>query len=165
MVHGDPELGVSHPLRPTALKQWDILLAMIEPSSIVSEASSATYCEDALREKAMLDGDVYRDAPGKEKAAFASYGKSVAGGLSLAAEELLDAGDAVKKPRDELKKNSQNEEGRWIEVEVSTPSYIVAKLPPGGPLHPLFHESVRTRKLDPFLRYSPRAQYAEGTEA
>ncbi|KAI0248617.1 hypothetical protein BJV78DRAFT_1233898, partial [Lactifluus subvellereus] len=51
------------------------------------------------------------------------------------------------------------------EVEVSTPSYTV--LGRGRELtpHTLFHESVRTRLLAPFLRYSPRAQYAEGSEA
>jgi hypothetical protein len=52
----------------------------------------------------------------------------VAGGLSLAAEESLDGGDAVMNLRDELKKNvfwwilevfltyykSQDEQGHWI---------------------------------------------------
>ena len=113
---------------PTALKLWDIPLGVIERPSMVREASSATYCTDTLRENAMVDGDEYRDAPGKEKVGFASYGKSVAGGLSLAAEESLDGGDAVKKLRDELKKQvfwwilevfptyykSQDEQGHWI---------------------------------------------------
>jgi len=158
---------------PTALKQWDIPLAIIEPPStgMVREASSATYCEDAPRENAMPDVDEYRDAPEQEKAAFAIYGKSVAD--CLAAEESLDAGDAVKKPRDELKKNvfwwvlevfptyykSQNEQGQWI-WEWRPHWGRGRKLP----LDPLFHESVRTRMHDPFLHYSPRAQYPKHSE-
>ena len=125
---------------PTALKLWDIPFEMIEQRSMVREASSATYFEDTPWENTMLDEDEYCDAPGKEKAGFATYGKSVTGGLSLAAEESLDSGDAVMKLRDELKKGVLMDPrdlpdvvqvaGRTRlldrEVWVSTSSYIIA---------------------------------------